>query len=62
MSEIILKENLCAPIKKSEKIGEIIYRSNGVEIGKTDILCDTTAEKITLGQVFVKIIKEMSLK
>ena len=62
MSEIILKENLCAPIKKSAKIGEIIYRSNGVEIGKTDILCDTTAEKITLGQVFVKIIKEMSLK
>ena len=61
-SEIVLNENISAPINKGDKIGEIIYSTNGKEIGRIEILSENTAEKITFSQVFFKIISGMSLK
>jgi len=43
--EKFVKESLEAPFKKGEKAGEIIYRLNGDEIGRTDIVTSEGAQK-----------------
>ena len=42
-----VEENLTAPILEGQKVGEVIYKINGEEIGKTNIIAEKTIEKKT---------------
>ena len=44
---INLEENLAAPIYEGQKVGEIIYTLNGKEVGRTNIVAETSVEKKT---------------
>lgn len=42
-----IEENLTAPVYEGQKVGEVIFKLNGEEIGKTNIVCEKTVEKKT---------------
>ena len=44
---INVEENLTAPILEGQKVGEVIYKINGEEIGRTNIIAEKTIEKKT---------------
>ena len=44
---INIEENLVAPLNEGQKVGEIIYKLNGEEIGKSNIVCEKAVEKKT---------------
>jgi D-alanyl-D-alanine carboxypeptidase (penicillin-binding protein 5/6) len=48
-------DNIAAPIKKGQKIGIIIYKQNGVELAKGDIIAEESIGKITFGKLFANI-------
>ena len=55
--EINMEKELFAPIKKGEKIGEVIYRLNGEVITRYSIQCTETIEKRTTKWVFRGLVK-----
>ena len=57
--EEIFFSDLEAPIKINEKIGEIIYKIDGREIGKSDIIATEAVERLTLWEYILKIIKNL---
>ena len=42
-----IDENLVAPIAEGQKLGEITYKINGIEVGKTNVVAETKIEKKT---------------
>ena len=44
---INLEENLSAPIVEGQKVGEIVYTLNGEEVGRTNIVAESSVEKKT---------------
>ena len=42
-----IEENILAPISVGQKVGEIIYTLNGKDVGKTNVVAETTVEKKT---------------
>lgn len=44
---INLEENISAPIAQGQKVGEIVYTLNGVEVGRTNIVAESSVEKKT---------------
>lgn len=58
-SEEVVFENLCAPIKLNEKVGEVIYKLDGAEIGRADILACQTLERLSLWKYILKIVKNL---
>ncbi len=57
--ETVMYENLTAPIKLNEKVGEVIYKIEGKEIGKADIIALEAVEKLSLWNYLLKIIKNL---
>lgn len=57
--EEVIFENLSAPIKLNEKVGEVIYKIDGKEIGKADILACETVERLSFWNYLLKIIKNL---
>ena len=55
-----IPEKLTAPIKVGDVVGSIIYKLDGEQIGKSDILSSKSVEKITLGAVFARILKRIA--
>lgn len=51
-----IPENLTAPISEGDTIGSITFMLSGKEIGKCDIYAEREVEKITLGDIFVRIL------
>lgn len=45
-----------APIKKGEKIGEIIYKVKGVEVGKFNLVTEIDINKINIYNAFMRLI------
>lgn len=56
-----IPESINAPISESDKVGEITLILDGKEIGRRDIRAGLSVEKITLGDIFLKIIKNILL-
>ena len=56
--EIFMNETLVAPIKKGTKIGEITYKINGSEVGKSDIVAAKDIEKAGIANIMKKIIEK----
>lgn len=54
-------ENVSAPIKAGEKLGEVEFFIDGEKIGATDIIAKTDVGKINAVQMFVKMTKHFLL-
>ena len=54
-----IPEKLTAPVKKGDKIGRIIYKLDGEEIGSSDILASDSVEKIGLFEIFCRIMERI---
>ena len=57
-AEIKIPEEIKAPIKKGDVIGEVIYSSKNGELGKRDIIATDSVEKITFGAMLLTFIRK----
>lgn len=57
--EIILPESLTAPVKQGDKIGEIIAKVDGEEIGRVDIVAKEDVEKASILNILSKMFHTM---
>ena len=54
--EVKIDENLIAPISKGQKIGEMTYKINGNEIGKSQVVAETGVEKASFVRLFFRMV------
>ena len=57
--EYVIPEFLNAPIENGQIIGSVVYKVDGIQVGKSNIYAATTVKEITLGNIFENIIKRM---
>jgi D-alanyl-D-alanine carboxypeptidase (penicillin-binding protein 5/6) len=57
--EINIFEDLSAPIKSNTKIGEVVYKTGEIIVGKSDIYAKDNTSKITLLKIFSKILSKI---
>lgn len=55
--QVNLSEEITAPLKTGQKVGEIIYKIDDNEITRVDIVADRDVEKITFGNIFLRMLK-----
>lgn len=53
--EIIMPEVLKAPCGKGQKVGEIILKNNGTEVGRVNLIIEDTINKASIIDMFKKI-------
>lgn len=53
-----LQENLTAPVKSGQKIGEVKYIISGNEVGKADIVASSDVQRATFLKVMYKLMQE----
>lgn len=58
-SEVSLKEELEAPVKKDQKVGLITYTVNGEKVAQADVLSKSEVDKITFSKVFSCLISSL---
>ncbi len=54
--EVALVPELTAPIKKNQKVGEIIYKIDSVEVGRFDLVASEAVSKISFTKLFTRLI------
>ena len=54
-----IPETLTAPIKKGDVVGRIIYKSDGLQIGFSEVISDADVEKISIFDLFVRILERI---
>ena len=59
-SEIVLPNEIDAPIEKNSPIGKIIYKNSGNQIAEYPITAAESAEQISFGKIFRIIFKQLS--
>lgn len=52
-----IQESMNAPVKKGDKVGELVYILNGKEIGRQDIVAKTDVNKIKIYMMYIKMLK-----
>lgn len=60
--ETNINENIEAPVKKGDVVGEIKYMLNGETIGKSEIYCIENINKISFWEFFIRILENFILK
>ncbi|HOP99475.1 MAG TPA: D-alanyl-D-alanine carboxypeptidase family protein [Acetivibrio clariflavus] len=55
--QVSLSEDITAPVKAEQKVGEIIYKIEDNEICRVDIVADRDVEKINIGHIFVRMLR-----
>lgn len=53
--EVKLVPELTAPIVKDQKVGEIIYKIDSVEVGRYDLVANESVNKITFTKLFTRL-------
>lgn len=59
--EVVLFEEVAAPVKVNDKIGEIVYYYENNKIGSIDILASEAIQKAKYKDCFIKIMKRLLL-
>lgn len=57
--EIILPEDVTAPIQKGDIIGKAVYKKSGSEIGSVDITATADVERQTFSNVYSTLLKKL---
>ncbi len=58
-SQVVIPESVTAPVKKGDKIGEIVYSINGTQIGSIPLTAGEDADKITVWRSFFILLKSL---
>lgn len=53
-----LADDLKAPVKPGQKVGEVIYTVSGDEVGKADLVADDDVQKATFLKIFFTLVTE----
>ena len=56
---VTLPDTLTAPVRRGEAVGKITYTCKGNPLGEVSVLSDETVEKITFGELWGRILKNM---
>lgn len=56
-----LPKSLSAPVRKGDVVGKIIYQLDGKTIGEVSIVADESVEKISFGEILLRILSRMAL-
>ena len=56
--EIVINNELCAPVEKGAVIGQVTYKIGNDEIGKSDIIASESVEKVTLFGMLMKFLRK----
>ncbi len=59
--EITLPKVLPAPVRKGEKVGELVLKIDGDVIAKSDIIAKNEVKKVSFGEMYYKILKKWAL-
>ena len=54
--EVALVPGLSAPVEINQKVGEVIYKIDGKEVGRFDLIASEKIDKISYGRIFSKLI------
>lgn len=54
--EVNIDENITAPIKAGQKIGMVVFKMGGKEIGKAQIVAETAVEKASVMRLFFRMV------
>lgn len=54
--KVKMSENLVAPIKSGDKVGEVTYFMGGKEVGKANVVAETAVEKASLARLFFRMV------
>lgn len=54
---VIMNEKICAPLKKGDVVGKILYKVDGKEVGTSNVIASKDVEKATLFENIQKMIK-----
>ena len=46
-----------APVKKGEKVGEVVYLINGEEVGRTDLIAAENVERADISTMLERMLK-----
>jgi D-alanyl-D-alanine carboxypeptidase (penicillin-binding protein 5/6) len=60
--KIILPESISAPVKKGDKVGEIVFSCKGQEIGRTRIVASEDAKRIDYFELLCRMVAKFLLK
>lgn len=58
--EIIMPDAVAAPVESGDKIGSVVYYSDGKEIGRADIRAAGDVEKISFWDILIRMLKSYS--
>ena len=56
--EIVLPDELVAPIMQGDKVGDVIFTLDGREIGRCDIVAAENVEKISFSEILWRVMKK----
>lgn len=56
---VLLPEEIKAPVKKGDKVGKIEFMLNGEKVGEVDVVTDNDVEKKSFGQFLSEIFKRL---
>ncbi len=59
--EVAIYENVTAPIKENDKVGEITYKLGGSKIGTVDVVAAENVEKAKFKDYFLQALKKLLL-
>lgn len=62
VEEIIIPENIVAPILEGDKIGELVYKCGENTIGKLDIIAKCKVDELSFSTVLSRFIKSFFIK
>lgn len=54
--EVVLVPGLSAPVALNQKVGEVIYKIDGKEVGRFDLLASERIDKISYKSIFAKLV------
>lgn len=54
--EVVLVPELTAPIKQNQKVGDIIYKIDGNEVGRFDLIAKNNVDRISFKNLFSRLV------
>ena len=56
--EVRMEEDITAPVKAGQKIGEVIFKIDDKEVTKADVVADSDVERASFIRLFFRMILE----
>ena len=61
-TELVLAENVEAPVEVGQKLGSMIVRVDGVEQETIDVVADRAVERLSIGGIFSRLLEMLFMK